>query len=56
VISWLASDFFARSPVLLYPVVGLVLFMTVFATVSARALLRRREELDRLSRLPLDDD
>jgi hypothetical protein len=56
VISWLASDFFARSPMLLFPVAGLFLFMTAFAVVSARALLRKRDHLDRMARLPLEDD
>jgi hypothetical protein len=55
-ISWLASDFFARSPMLLFPVVALFLFMTAFAAVSAWALLRKREHLDRMARLPLEDE
>lgn len=55
-ISWFASDFFARSPVLIFPVVALGIFATVFTLVSLRALLRRSSELEALSRLPLEDD
>lgn len=39
-----------------YAEVALVLFLVVFIAVVARALGRRRQELDRIARLPLDDD
>lgn len=55
-ISWFASDFFARSPVLLFPVVALALFITVFMLVSLRALLWKRQDLEAVSRLPLEED
>lgn len=41
---------------LLFPVVALFLFMTAFVVVSCRALLRKREHLERMARLPLEDD
>jgi len=55
-ISWMASDFFAQSPVLALPVVALVLFVTVFGAVSLRAALKGKGEIDYLSRLPMADD
>ncbi|MFW5876010.1 MAG: hypothetical protein ACOCXM_04680 [Myxococcota bacterium] len=55
-ISWFASDFFARSPVLLFPVVALALFVTVFMLVSLRTLLWKRQDLEAVSRLPLEED
>jgi hypothetical protein len=41
---------------LLYPVVALGIFMTVFITVSLRALFKPNAEIERLSRLPLSED
>ncbi|MDD9935057.1 MAG: hypothetical protein OXT09_15705 [Myxococcales bacterium] len=55
-LSWISSDFFARSPVLLFPVIALCIFMGVFTLGAVRAFLTDRRELDALSRLPLQDD
>lgn len=55
-LSWFASDFFAQSPVLAYPVAALGIFMTLFVTVSLRALFQSKEEVDRLARMPLEND
>jgi hypothetical protein len=55
-LGWFASDFFARSPVLVYPIIALAIFMTVFVTVSLRALFRPKSELERLAALPLTED
>jgi cbb3-type cytochrome oxidase subunit 3 len=54
-LSQLAADYFARSPVLAFPIVALALFMVVFVAVSVRALCRQRAELDQLAALPLAD-
>lgn len=53
---WMVSDFFARSPALLGPVIALLLFMTVFVAASFYALRTRREEHDRMALLPLKED
>lgn len=53
-ISWMASDYFARSPVLLFPVLGLVLFMTVFLLSTLRAWCLDNAEMQRLAQMPLD--
>lgn len=39
-----------------YAEVSLILFLVVFIAVVARVLATRRQELDRVARLPLDDD
>lgn len=54
--SWIAMDFFARSPVLLGPLVALALFFAVFVSASGRALLTRRTVVDRAARMPFEDD
>ena len=51
----LAAEFFARSPVLAWPVLALAIFFTVFLLVSLRALLTRKDEVERLAALPLTD-
>ena len=55
-LGWFASDFFAESPVLFFPVLALMIFMTVFITVSLRALFKPKSELDRLAQMPLSED
>lgn len=55
-LGWFASDFFARSPALVYPVIALGIFMTVFISVSLKALFLKKSEVDRLARLPLSED
>ena len=54
-LSWISSDFFARSPLLVYPLVSLGIFMAVFVAASLRVFLTRREDYDAVARLPLDE-
>ena len=54
-LSQLTADFFARSPLLAWPVFALALFLVVFVGVSARALFGRRDEMQRMAALPIDD-
>jgi cbb3-type cytochrome oxidase subunit 3 len=51
----ISSEFFARSPVLIFPVLALGLFFVVFVLISLRALLTQRDEMDAAARLPLND-
>lgn len=53
---FMVSDFFARSPALLGPVIALVLFMIVFVAASIYALRTQREKNDRMALLPLQED
>lgn len=55
-LGWLASDFFARSPVLAYPLFALLVFFVVFMAASIRAALTKRVEIEHLSRLPFSDE
>lgn len=52
----LASDFFAASPLMALPVVALLLFLCVFTAATWRALRKRPAELEPIARLPLGDD
>ncbi|MEM6961097.1 MAG: hypothetical protein AAF355_10635 [Myxococcota bacterium] len=52
-LSWLASDYFAQSPLLAFPVIAMILFMAVFSAMAFRAMRTTREELDRMAQLPL---
>jgi len=50
------GELFHKSPLLLYPLVGLVIFIVVFAGVVMRAWRQRPEDRDLLSQLPLQDE
>jgi len=52
----MAREFFAASPVLLFAVAALILFLAAFALAAWRALGRPRAELDPIARLPLGED
>lgn len=54
-LSQLSADYFARSPVLAYPIAALALFLLVFIGASLRAVLRSRSEMDQMAQLPLLD-
>lgn len=49
----IAMDYFARSPLLAYPVLALAIFMGIFLMISVRAVLTQKNECDDLARLPL---
>lgn len=51
----MSSEFFARSPVLIFPVIALGLFFVVFVLISLRVALTQRDEMDAAARLPLND-
>lgn len=55
-LSALASEFFASSPLMMLPIVALLLFLCVFTAATWRALRRKPAELEPIARLPLDDD
>lgn len=54
-LSQLSADFFARSPLLLGPVVALAIFVVVFVAVSVRAVRTKKHDVDRMAALPLAD-
>lgn len=51
----LASDFFARSPVMSGPLLAIALFFTVFVGVTLWVMWTRREAFDAVARMPLDE-
>lgn len=52
----MAREFFAASPLLLFPVAALVLFLMAFTMATWRALRQPRAELEPIARLPLCED
>ena len=54
-LSQLAAEYFARSPVLAFPIVALGLFLLVFVGVSVRAITRSQRDIESLAALPLQD-
>ncbi|MCA9579483.1 MAG: hypothetical protein R3B40_05650 [Polyangiales bacterium] len=55
-ISWLASDFFAQSPVLALPIAALLLFMALFTVMAVRALRLPIAQVETLAQLPMEHD
>ena len=52
------QEFFARSDMLVWPLVGLLIFLAIFAGVLAYTFfgLRDRKKIDEIAALPLADD
>lgn len=50
------SDVVAASGLAQYAEIALVIFFVVFMAIALRVLFMKRTDLDRMSRLPLDDD
>lgn len=56
-LSWIASDFFERSPMLFYPILSLAIFMTVFCVASLKlAFFADKAHIRKLASLPLEED
>ena len=53
---WLYVQFFAKSPLLVFPLVGLAIFVTIFALVLFRTLGRRGRALQAFASMPLADE
>ena len=51
-----ASEFFEQSPVLLFPVIALVLFFTVFLVVVIRVMRMKASEAEHYARIPLEEE
>ncbi len=46
----------AQSPLLLFPIVGLLIFVGVFTLVVARVFRHKADEFDAMARIPLGED
>lgn len=51
-----AAEFFEQSPLLLYPLIALVLFFTVFLVVVIRVVRMKASEADHYARMPLEEE
>lgn len=51
-----AAEFFEKSPALIFPLIALGIFLTVFVTLSVRAIRMDRAQTSGLSRLPFEGE
>jgi hypothetical protein len=54
-LSQLAGEYFARSPLMMLPAFALFVFIAVFVGVSVRAFAARSEHMQRMAALPIAD-
>jgi len=54
-LSLIASDFFQKSPMLVFPLLALALFMLVFFVVTVRTVLTNKSRYESVARLPLEN-
>jgi hypothetical protein len=54
--SRLMGDLFHQSPLLVWPLISLVIFVLTFVAVVIWAFLRKPSEIDELSAMPLAND
>jgi len=54
-LSFTAMAYFAKSPMLIFPLLALVLFLVVFVWIAVRTYRADRTAYDTVSRLPLED-
>ena len=55
-IGWMATDFFAQSPVLAFPLLALGIFFSLFILVNVVLVVRGRGYYADVAQLPLEDD
>jgi len=55
-LSFVAMGYFQKSPLLIFPLIALLLFLTVFIVVTVRALRASPSSYDAISRLPLEGE
>jgi len=51
-----AAELFEQSPALLYPLIALLLFFTVFVVVVIRVVRMKASEADQHARIPLEEE
>ena len=54
-LGFMSLSFFRQSPLLAYPLAGLMIFMLVFLVVTLRAVLTKKSSWEAVSRLPLEE-
>lgn len=55
-LSMMAKDFFTQSPLLIFPIAALFIFIAVFTIVTIGVLRTDKESLRAIAGLPLADD
>ena len=55
-LSVMAKGFFESSPLLIFPIAALLLFILVFTAITIRTLWTDAESLQQVAGLPLDDE
>ena len=53
--SFMVKEFFLASPLLVYPLIALALFMGVFVMVTVATMMKRSESYAQVADLPLRD-
>ena len=53
-LSFMAMDYFQKSPVMAFPLIALAIFMGVFFLVTLRAVLTKKTRWDAVAQLPLE--
>lgn len=53
--SFMAMDYFRQSPLLMFPLIALAIFMAVFFAVTVRTVLTHKGRYEAVSRLPLGE-
>lgn len=55
-LGFMATEYFEKSPVMVFPLIALAIFMSVFFLVTLRTVLTQKSRWDGAARLPLEDD
>lgn len=55
-LSAMATDFFEHSPVLIFPMLALTIFVSVFLFIVLRTYGKKSTHLSYVATLPLDDE
>ena len=55
-LSMMAKNFFSESPLLMFPIAALLIFIAVFTVVTIKVLRTDKESLQTVAGLPLADD
>ncbi len=55
-LSLMAKEFFATSPLMIFPVAALLIFLATFTVLAVRAITRPKEQIDEMARMPLEDE
>lgn len=55
-IGWIAKGFYSASPALIFPVIALAIFFTVFGLIIVYVVRMDNKEIEHDAKLPLNND